>query len=71
MPRVSISTSPCQAIEGKSYQSYDDDQVSEEMTHPPTNYKVSHRRCFELQVWNYIRSLEDEPEIYRPMRWNR
>ena len=39
MPRVSMSTSLCQGIEGNSYQSYDDNQVSEEMTHPHTNYK--------------------------------
>ncbi len=26
--------------------------------HPHTKYKVSHRRCFELQVWEYIRMFD-------------
>jgi CRISPR-associated endonuclease Cas1/group II intron reverse transcriptase/maturase len=48
-----------------------EERLLKTVTHPHTKYKVSHRRCFELQVWEYIRSLEDEPVIYRPMRWNR
>lgn len=39
--------------------------------HPYTKYKVSHRRCFELQVWEYIRCLTGEQEIYRPMIWTK
>ncbi len=37
--------------------------------HPSTGHKVDYRRCFELQVWEYIGCLTGEREVYRPMRW--
>jgi len=46
-------------------------RLLKEILHPHTGYKVNHWRCFELQVWEYIRCLTGEQEIYRPMRWKR
>ncbi len=42
-----------------------------EVIHPHTGYKVNHRRCFELQVWEYIGCVTGERETYRPMRWDK
>ncbi len=44
-------------------------RLQSQMVHPNSGYKVSHRRCFELQVWEYIGCLTGEREVYRPMRW--
>lgn len=43
--------------------------LQKNITHPHTGYKVSYRRCFELQVWEYVACLMDERAEYRPMRW--
>lgn len=43
--------------------------LNKNITHPHTGYKVSYRRCFELQVWEYVACLMDERETYRPMLW--
>ena len=39
------------------------------ITHPHTGYKVSYRRCLELQVWEYVGCLMGDREAYRPMKW--
>jgi len=46
-----------------------EERLLTEIAHPHAGYKVNHRRCFELQVWEYIRCLTGEQEVYRPMRW--
>ena len=43
--------------------------LQKSVTHPHTGYKVSYRRCFELQVWEYVACLMGEREVYRPMKW--
>ena len=43
--------------------------LQKNITHPHTGYKVSYRRCFELQVWEYVACLMDERTEYRPMKW--
>jgi len=48
-----------------------EDRLSGHIAHPHTGYKVSHRRCFELQVWEYIACLVGDREVYRPMRWEK
>lgn len=44
-----------------------EEKMQKEIVHPHTNYKVSYRRCLELQVWEYISCLIGERDIYRPM----
>ncbi|MGG6269690.1 CRISPR-associated endonuclease Cas1 [Leptolyngbya sp. AN03gr2] len=44
-------------------------RLQTQISHPNSGLKVNHRRCFELQVWEYIRCLTGEQEMYRPMRW--
>ena len=34
-----------------------EERLCKTVLHPHTGYKVSHRRCFELQVWEYIQCL--------------
>jgi len=46
-----------------------EERLLTEIAHPHAGYKVNHRRCFELHVWEYIRCLTGEQEVYRPMRW--
>ncbi|HHP7243134.1 MAG TPA: CRISPR-associated endonuclease Cas1 [Elainellaceae cyanobacterium] len=46
-------------------------RLLKEILHPHTGYKVNHWRCFELQVWEYIRCLMGEEDTYRPMKWKR
>lgn len=46
-----------------------EDRLLTEIAHPHTGYKVNHRRCFELQVWEYIACLVGDREAYRPMKW--
>ena len=43
--------------------------LQKNITHPHTGYKVSYRRCFELQVWEYVACLMGERAEYRPMKW--
>ncbi|MEO1744292.1 MAG: CRISPR-associated endonuclease Cas1 [Cyanobacteria bacterium J06629_9] len=44
-----------------------EERLQQSVTHPHTGYKVSYRRCFELQVWEYAACLMGEREFYRPM----
>lgn len=53
----------------KKYLKHWEERLQSKMTHPHTGYKVSNRRCLELQVWEYIACLMGEQEIYRPMTW--
>jgi CRISPR-associated endonuclease Cas1 len=53
----------------KKFLKHWEDKLLSEITHPHTNYKVSLKRCIELQVREYIACLMDEVPIYRPMRW--
>jgi CRISPR-associated endonuclease Cas1 len=46
-----------------------EEKLQQPVTHPHTGYKVNYRRCFELQVWEYVACLMGEQEVYRPMRW--
>lgn len=46
-------------------------KLQQQVTHPHTGYKVSYRRCFELQVWEYVSCLMGERSVYRPMRWEK
>ncbi|MGB3494737.1 MAG: CRISPR-associated endonuclease Cas1 [Elainellaceae cyanobacterium] len=48
-----------------------EERLLKEVLHPHTGYKVNHWRCFELQVWEYIRCLTGEQDIYRPMKWDK
>ncbi|WP_008312855.1 CRISPR-associated endonuclease Cas1 [Leptolyngbya sp. PCC 6406] len=45
-----------------------EEKLQHTVTHPHTGYKVSYRRCFELQVWEYVACLTGEQSVYRPMR---
>ncbi|MGC1308297.1 MAG: CRISPR-associated endonuclease Cas1 [Phormidesmis sp.] len=46
-----------------------EEKLQQSITHPHTGYKVSYRRCFELQVWEYVTCMTGERESYRPMLW--
>ena len=46
-----------------------EEKLQSETVHPHTGYKVSLRRCFELQVWEYVACISGEREAYRPMVW--
>ncbi|MEO1211364.1 MAG: CRISPR-associated endonuclease Cas1 [Cyanobacteria bacterium J06638_20] len=46
-----------------------EEKLQQSVTHPHTGYKVSYRRCFELQVWEYVACLMGEQPVYRPMNW--
>lgn len=54
----------------KKYLKHWEDKLLSQITHPHTHYKVSLKRCIELQVREYIACLMGEVEVYRPMRWN-
>ncbi|NCJ08006.1 CRISPR-associated endonuclease Cas1 [Synechococcales cyanobacterium C] len=45
-------------------------KLETQVTHPHTGYKVSYRRCMELQVWEYIACLQGDQPVYRAMRWD-
>jgi len=53
----------------KKFLKHWEERLQSQVTHPHTGYKVSNRRCLELQVWEYIACLMGEQEIYRPMLW--
>lgn len=53
----------------KKYLKHWEEKLYSEVTHPQTGYKVSLRRCIELQVREYIAALMGEVEVYRPMIW--
>lgn len=46
-----------------------EEKLQSQTVHPHTGYKVSLRRCFELQVWEYVACISGEREEYRPMMW--
>ena len=48
-----------------------EEKLQSETVHPHTGYKVSLRRCFELQVWEYVACITGEREEYRPMIWKK
>lgn len=48
-----------------------EEKLQSQTVHPHTGYKVSLRRCFELQVWEYVACISGEREEYRPMLWNK
>jgi len=53
----------------KKYLKHWEDKLLSEITHPHTQYKVSLKRCIELQVREYLACLTGEVEVYRPMLW--
>ncbi|HIK13500.1 MAG TPA: CRISPR-associated endonuclease Cas1 [Oscillatoriaceae cyanobacterium M33_DOE_052] len=55
----------------KKYLKHWEEKLLLEITHPHTQYKVSLKRCIELQVREYIACLVGEVPIYRPMRWDK
>ncbi len=48
-----------------------EDRMQTEITHPHTGYKVTYRRCLELQVWEYVACLMAQRDTYRPMLWSK
>lgn len=48
-----------------------EEKLQSQTVHPHTGYKVSLRRCFELQVWEYVACISGEREEYRPMIWKK
>ncbi len=48
-----------------------EDKLHTEVTHPHTGYKVPYRRCFELQVREYLAWLTGDRDSYRPMVWGK
>nr|WP_217650441.1 CRISPR-associated endonuclease Cas1 [Spirulina major] len=48
-----------------------EEKLHSEVTHPTTGHQVSLRRCFELQVREYIAALLGDVPAYRPMLWGK
>jgi CRISP-associated protein Cas1 len=48
-----------------------EDRLQTQVTHPLTGYRVSYRRCLELQVWEYVAWLTGDQPVYRPMLWSK
>lgn len=55
----------------KTFLGHWEKKLLQEIVHPHTGHRVSYRRCFELQVWEYVHCLMGEQPLYRPMRWER
>lgn len=55
----------------KKFLKHWEETLNKTVTHPHTGHKVNYRRCFELQVWEYVSCLMGERDSYRPMRWQR
>jgi CRISP-associated protein Cas1 len=53
----------------KKFLKHWEEKLLSEITHPHSGYKVSLRRCIELQVREYIACLMGEVQVYRPMLW--
>ncbi|MCL1474274.1 CRISPR-associated endonuclease Cas1 [Argonema antarcticum] len=53
----------------KKFLKHWEEKLQSELTHPHTGYKVSFRRCLELQVREYVACLMGEVDTYRPMIW--
>jgi CRISPR-associated endonuclease Cas1 len=48
-----------------------EEKLATEVVHLHTGYKVSYRRCMELQVWEYVACLSGDQAVYRPMKWDK
>lgn len=55
----------------KKFLKHWEEKLQTEVTHLHTGYKVTYRRCLELQVREYISCLMGDVEVYRPMTWNK
>ena len=55
----------------KKFLKHWEEKLQQKITHPYTGHKVSYRRCFELQVWEYVACLMGDQEVYRPMKWEK
>jgi CRISP-associated protein Cas1 len=55
----------------KKFLKHWEEYLNKTVTHPHTGYEVNYRRCFELQVWEYVNCVMGEREVYRPMRWDK
>lgn len=55
----------------KKFLKHWEEKLQQTVTHPHTGYKVSYRRCLELQVWEYVACLMGEQKVYRPMKWEK
>lgn len=55
----------------KKFLKYWSEKLSTELTHPPTQRKVTLRTCLELQVKEYISCLMGKSENYQPMLWQK
>jgi len=55
----------------KKFLKHWEEKLQQKITHPHTGHKVSYRRCFELQVWEYVACLIGDQETYRPMKWEK
>jgi CRISP-associated protein Cas1 len=55
----------------KKFLKHWEEYLNKTVTHPNTGYEVNYRRCFELQVWEYVNCIMGEREVYRPMRWEK
>ncbi len=54
----------------KTFLKHWEERLQQKVKHTHTDLKVSYRRCFELQVWEYVACLMGDQEVYRPMTWN-
>ena len=52
----------------KKFLKHWEEKLQTQTTHPHTRYKVNYRRCFELQVWEYVACLTGKQPVYRPMK---
>ncbi|WP_083889295.1 CRISPR-associated endonuclease Cas1 [Xenococcus sp. PCC 7305] len=55
----------------KKFLKYWSEKLSTELTHPPTQRKVTLRTCLKLQVKEYISCLMGKSENYQPMLWQK
>lgn len=55
----------------KKFLKHWEEHLNKKVKHPKTGHKVNYRRCFELQVWEYVSCLMGERDTYRPMRWEK
>jgi CRISPR-associated endonuclease Cas1 len=55
----------------KKFLKHWEEKLQQQVTHPHTGHRVSYRRCFELQVWEYVSCLMGEQETYRAMTWEK
>lgn len=55
----------------KKFLKFWEEKLLGEITHPYTGYKVSLRRCLELQVREYVACLMGDTDGYRPMLWDK